>query len=99
MVKNTCTLPNLEYKTDEQLNYFDINENDILSIIKSLNASTAQGWHKTSVRMTKICGITIAIPLKLVFRSIIEEGVFSHDREKSYVVPMYKRDSKNLIKN
>ena len=31
LVKNASTLPSLEYKTDERLNYFDINENEILS--------------------------------------------------------------------
>ena len=45
MVKNVSKLPNLEYKIDERLNYFDRNENDILSII-NLNASKAHGWDK-----------------------------------------------------
>ena len=36
LVKNASTLPSLEYKTDERLNYFDINENEILSILKNL---------------------------------------------------------------
>ena len=31
----------LSIKTDERLNYFEINENDILSIVKSLNESKA----------------------------------------------------------
>ena len=31
LVKNESTLPNLEYKTHEKLNYFDINKNEILS--------------------------------------------------------------------
>ena len=43
MVKNAGTLPNIEYKTNERLNYFEINENEILSIIKNLNDSKAVG--------------------------------------------------------
>ena len=99
LVKNASTLPNLEYKTDERLNYFEINEDNILSIIKNLNASTAHEWDKTSIRMMKLCGKTIAIPLKMIFRSMLEKGVFSNDWKKSNVVSIHKRDSKKLIKN
>ena len=34
-----------------------------------------------------------------MFRSLLEEGVFPDDWKKSNVVPIHKRDSKNLIKN
>lgn len=61
----------LEFKTDEQLNVFDINENDILSIIKNLNASKVHGWDKTSVRMNKLCCKLITVPVKQVFRSML----------------------------
>ena len=76
MVKNASTSPNLEYKTDVRLNYFEINENDILSIIKNLYASKAHGWDKILIRMIKLWGTTIAVLLKLIFRSMLEEGVF-----------------------
>ena len=99
MVKNTSTLPNLECKTDERLNYFEINEDDILSIIKNPNASKAHGWDKISIRMIKLCDKTIAILLKMIFRSMLKEGVFPDDWKKSNVVPIHKRDSENLIKN
>ena len=79
MVKNASTLPNVEYKTDERLNYFEINENKIFSIIKNFIASKAHGWDNISIRMIKLCGKAIAIPLKLIFRSMLEEGVFPDD--------------------
>ena len=56
------SLPKLEYKTHERLNCFEMNENDILSIIKNLNASKAHEWDKISIRMIKLCGKTIASP-------------------------------------
>ena len=49
--------------------------------------------------MIKLCGKTIAIPLKLIFRSMIKEGVFSNDWKKSSVLPIHQRASINLIKN
>ena len=81
MVKNVSTLPNLEYKTGERLNYFEINENDILSITKNVNASKANEWDKISTRIIKLCGKTIAFPLKLIFRSMLDEGVFQSTKE------------------
>ena len=49
LVKNASTLPNLGYKTDERLNYFERKENDILSKIKNLNASKAHTEKKNNV--------------------------------------------------
>ena len=49
--------------------------------------------------MIKVCGKTIAIPLKLIFRSMLEESVFPNDWKKSNVVQIHKRNSQNLIKN
>ena len=49
--------------------------------------------------MIKLSGKTIANPLKPIFRSMLEEGVFYYDWKQSNVVPIHKRDSKNLIKN
>ena len=49
--------------------------------------------------MIQLCGKSIAIPLKLLFKTIIEEGAFPEDWKKRYVVPMHKKESKNLIKN
>ena len=99
MFENPSTLPNLGYKTDEWLNYFEINENDILLIIKTLNVSKAHVWDKISIRMIKLCSKTIAMPLKLILWSILEEIVFPDDWKKNNIVPIHKRHSENVIKN
>ena len=49
--------------------------------------------------MVKTCGDAITFPLKLIFRSMINEGVFPDDWKKSNVVPFHEKESKNLIKN
>ena len=38
-------------------------------------------------------------PLLILFLSFLEEGVYPDDRKKSNVVPIHKKESKNLIKN
>ena len=47
--------------------YFDINEADILLIIKILYTSKPHVSNKISIRMIQICGKVIAIPLKIIF--------------------------------
>ena len=83
LVKNASALPNLEHKTDKRLNYFFMNKNYILSIIKNLNASKAHGWREKLTRMIKPYCKTIVIPVKLIFRSMLKEGVFPNDWKKA----------------
>ena len=49
--------------------------------------------------MVKMCDKPIVYPLKLIFRASIQEGVFPDCRKKANVVPIHKRESKNLLKN
>ena len=92
-------LPNFSYKTEKILTSFDIKDDNILSIIKTLNVDKAHGWDQLSIRMIKICGDPITFPLKLIFKSMINEGIFADDWKKSNVVPIHKKELKNLIKN
>ena len=47
--------------------------------------------------MIQLCGKETFLPLQLLFKSILEEGIFPDDWEK--VVPVHKKESTNLIKN
>ena len=57
------------------------------------------GWDQLSVRMIKACSNSISFQLKLIFKSVINEGVFPEDWKKRNIVPIHKKESKNLIKN
>ena len=52
----------------------------------------AHGWDKLSIRMITTCGGSITFPLKLIFKSMINEGVFPNDWKKSNVVPIHKKE-------
>ena len=56
------------------------------------------GWDDISIRMIQACGKSIALALKLLFKTILEEGTFPEDWTKCNVVPIHKKESKNLIK-
>ena len=53
-------------------------------------------WDKIFIRMIKLCLKTTVTPLKLLFKSMLEEGTFPYDGKKSNVVPIHKKESKDL---
>ena len=69
----------------------------IYLISKNLNPEKAHGWDNISIRMIKLCGKAIVDPLRILFLSFLEEGVYPDDWKKSNVVPIHKKESKNLI--
>ena len=89
----------LVIKLKKMLASFDIKDDDILPIIKNLNVDKAHGWDQLSIRMIKTCGGAITFPLKLISKTMINEGVLPDDWKKSNVVPIHKKESKSLIKN
>ena len=91
-IKNGSKLPNFNYKTEKILTSFDINDDDILTIIKNLNVDKADGWDQLSIRMIKTCGGPMTFPLKLIFKSMINEDVFPEDWKKSNVAPIDKKE-------
>ena len=51
----------------------------------------AHGWDQLSIRMIKTCGDAVTFPLKLIFKSMINEGVFPDDWKRSNV-PIHKKE-------
>ena len=49
--------------------------------------------------MIQLCGKAIVEPLGVLFLSFLEEGVYPDDWKKSNIVPIHKKERKNLIKN
>ena len=81
--KNGSKLPKFSYKTEEAITSFDIKDDDILSINKSLNVGKVHRWCKLSVIMIKTFGNSVTFPLKLRFKTMINEGVFLKEWKKS----------------
>ena len=81
------------------LNEFQISEEKILSIIRSLNLNKAHGWDDISVRMTWICDDSLVFPLKLIFETCLRKGILPEVWNRANVVPVHKKISKNLKQN
>ena len=49
--------------------------------------------------MIKICGESLTVPLRKKFEKSPKEGKFPEIRKKANVVPVHKKEDKNLLKN
>ena len=62
----------------------------------NLNPNKAHGHDIISIQMLKICDESICKPLRIIFRSCLENGKFPSEWKKANVVPIFKkRISKN----
>ena len=99
LINNTSTLPPFECKVTSNIDMVIFNEHGILSIIRSLNSNKAHGWDDISIRMVKMCDESIAHPLKIIFETALKSGICPEKWKKANVVPVHKKESKNILNN
>ena len=99
ILSNNSKLPIFDYKTNKGINDIKFEVSDILKIIKDLNPNKAHGHDGVSIKMIQMCDESIIIPLKLVFESAIRSGHFPDTWKKGIIIPVHKKESKNLVKN
>ena len=85
--------------TITQLNNFVISEEKILNITRSLNPNKAHGWDGISVRTIKVSDRALVIPLKIIFENCLRRGIFREIWKYANVVPVHKKNEKNLKGN
>ena len=78
-MSNSSVLPGISFYTNTHLNSFCITDKDILAIIKSLDPNKFHGWDNISIKTIKICGGSLALPLKLISEAALNYGVFPDD--------------------
>ena len=86
-------------KTSESLSTIRFTSDDILNIIRNLDLNKAHGHDMISIRMVKLCDISLCKPLELIIKSCLESGKFPLEWKKANVVPAYKKGDKQLLKN
>ena len=91
---NGSVLPGINLKTNKQLTNIIISDQDLSAIIKNLNPNKAHGHDNISIKMIQICGDTIIPPLKMIFESANPDSW-----KKGIIIPVHKKESKNLLKN
>ena len=56
-------------------------------------------WDNISIKMIKICGESITVPLKIIFEQSLKESKLPELWKKANIVPVHKKEDKNVIKN
>ena len=92
-------LPLFRATTESILDKILFNDDDIITHIRSLNPNKAHGCDGITIRMIQICNKTLVIPLSIIFTNCIRKGVFPKLWKMANVVPVHKKDSKQLMKN
>ena len=92
-------IPKNDPVTTTLIDEFTISEEKILNIIRSLNIDKAHGWDETSVRMIKLSDAALILPLKIIFSNCFRHGLFPEIWKHANVVPVHKKNEKNLKGN
>ena len=75
-------LLDVRFHTNACLNSFSFTEKDIPAIIKSLVPNKSHGWDNISVKMIKMYGKQLTLPLKMIFQADLNDGAFTDDWKK-----------------
>ena len=90
-LENSSVLPvNQKFLTQSRLNFIDINENEVLNIIRALNIHKAHGYDDISIRM-KMCDKLLLKPLTLLFENSIKSSCYPDIWKRSNIIPVHKR--------
>ena len=85
--------------TNERLSSVVFDDHDIIKIIRALNINKSHGHDDISISMIKICDSAIAKPLSIIFHNCIKSGSFLYTWKESNVIPVHKKNDKQLINN
>ena len=95
---NTSTLSPFLMKTNKSINSINYNGDDIISIIKTLDPKKAHGVDNISIRMMKLCGDSIILPLTLIFEDCIAKSIFPDLWKLANVIHTHKKRIKEYCK-
>ena len=98
VLNNDSVLPDLTFASDRRINDILIQHDNIIKIIRDLNPAKAHGYDGISIRMIKMCAVSIVVPLMIIFNKAIATSVYPDILKRGSVVPVHKKGSKNLVK-
>ena len=51
----------------------------------------AHGHDGISIRMVKLCNLTITKPLSIIYKNCFQQGVFPDEWKKGNIIPVHKK--------
>ena len=89
LIPNNSSLPtDVNQITDKHLSTVTFSARDIGKIIQNLDSNKANEHDDLSICMLKICGNSICLPLKMIFKQALLTGVFPSEWKKGNIVPI-----------
>ena len=100
LLQNGSTLPEHDlFVPHNFLNDIILSDDDILQSIHRLDSNKSHGFDGISIRMLKLCDVSIVKPLSIIFNNCIKNGYFPSAWKKGNITPIHKKNEKNLIEN
>ena len=96
---NNSVLPTLNFFTDKRIDHIDIENDEIISLIRKINPNKATGSDGISGQMLLLCGESVVLPLQIIFRNILSTSIYPDMWKLANVTPIFKKSDKQLIKN
>ena len=72
---------------------------DISLRMKNLNPAKGNGCDNISIKINKICFESLPVHFKIMFEEFLKEGEIPELWKKANIVPVHKKEGKNLLKN
>ena len=99
-LENYSELPvNQTFLPQSRLSSLDLNEDEILKIIRALNIYIAHGYDDISIRIIKICDKSLTKPLIILFKNSTKSSYYPDIRKRSNIIPVHKKKDKWLVNN
>ena len=97
---NNISLPvNQLFLTQSRLTSLDLDDNELLKIVRASNMNKAHGHDDISIRMIKICDKSLIKPLMLIFKKSIRSSYYPDIWKKSNIIPVHKKNDNRLVNN
>ena len=96
---NTHFSTYLSKSTDNTMFFNPITENEVLEVIKNLDAKKSTGHDGFSILIIKKLAAELSVPLTVIFNMSIKDGTVPDELKIARVVPIHKKESKNNFTN
>ena len=96
---NTHFSSYLSKSTDNTMFFNPITEDEVLEVIKNLDAEKSTGHDGFSILIIKKFAAELSVPLTLIFNMSIKDGTVPDQLKIARVVPIHKKEDKNNFTN
>ena len=92
-------LPDLNKSIPLSIKNVIFTEDDITKHIKKLNPNKSHGHDNLSIKIIQMFGQSISKPLFIIYSNCIKQSYFPKNWKMGNVIPVHKKNEKNLMKN